>query len=78
MSICVRINEGVYMDAAWMITRFVIIDTAMANLDHQTDVRAGVADVTQTTVEIVAETDCLRKMLMQQLLSVRMVIFSHA
>jgi hypothetical protein len=67
-----------FMDVAWMITRFALIDTAMVNLDHQTDVRAGVADVTQTIFKIVAETDCLCKMLMQQLLSVRMVIFSHA
>ena len=32
------------MDATWMITTFVLIDTAMTNLDHQTDVRAGVPD----------------------------------
>ncbi len=38
------------MDATWMITTFVLIDTAMTNLDHQTDVRAGVPDSEIVTV----------------------------
>ena len=29
------------MDATWMITTFVLIDTTMTDLDHQTDVRDG-------------------------------------
>jgi len=42
------------MDATWMITTFVLIDTAMINLDHQTDVRAGVPDSEVVTVALVA------------------------
>ncbi|MFN5936095.1 MAG: hypothetical protein ACK46D_17565 [Roseiflexaceae bacterium] len=42
------------MDATWMITTFVLIDTAMTNLDHHTDVRAGVPDSEVVTVALVA------------------------
>jgi hypothetical protein len=42
------------MDATWMITTFVLIDTAMTHLDHQTGVRAGVPDSEIVTVAIVA------------------------
>ena len=42
------------MDATWIITTFVLIDTAMMNLDHQTDVRAGVPDSEVVTVALVA------------------------
>ena len=42
------------MDATWIITTFVLIDTAMTNLDHQTDVRAGVPDSEVVTVALVA------------------------
>ena len=42
------------MDATWIITTFVLIDTAMTNLDHQTDVRAGVPDSEIVTVALVA------------------------
>lgn len=42
------------MDATWIITTFVLIDTAMTNLDHQTDIRAGVPDSEVVTVALVA------------------------
>jgi hypothetical protein len=42
------------MDATWMITTFVLIDTAMTNLDHQTDVRARVLESEVVTVALVA------------------------
>ena len=42
------------MDATWIITTFVLIDTAMANLDHHTDVRASVPDSEVVTVALVA------------------------
>jgi len=42
------------MDATWIITTFVLIDTAMTNLDHHTDVRAGVPDSEVVTVALVA------------------------
>ena len=42
------------MDATWIITTFVLIDTAMMNLDHRTDVRAGVPDSEVVTVALVA------------------------
>ena len=42
------------MDATWFITTFVLIDTAMTNLDHQTDVRAKVPDSEVMTVALVA------------------------
>ena len=38
----------------WIITTFVLIDTAMTNLDHQTDVRAGVPESEIATVARVA------------------------
>ena len=42
------------MDATWIITTFVLIDTAMANLDHHTNVRAGVQNSEVVTVALVA------------------------
>ena len=42
------------MDATWMITTFVLNDTAMTNLDHQTDVRAEVPDSEFVTVALAA------------------------
>ena len=42
------------MDATWIVTTFVLIDTAMTNLDHQTDVRADVPDSEVVTVALVA------------------------
>lgn len=42
------------MNATWIITTFVLIDTAMTNLDHQTDVRAKVPDSEVVTVALVA------------------------
>jgi hypothetical protein len=42
------------MEATWIITMFVLINTAMINLDHQTDVRAGVPDSEVVTVALVA------------------------
>ena len=42
------------MDATWIITTFVLIDTAMTHLDHHTDVRAGVPDSEVVTVALVA------------------------
>ena len=42
------------MNTIWIITTFVLIDTAMANLDHQTDVRAHVPDGEIVTVALVA------------------------
>ncbi len=42
------------MEATLIITTFVLIDTAMINLDHQTDVRAGVPDSEVVTVALVA------------------------
>lgn len=41
------------MDVTWIITTFVLIDTAMTNLDHHTDVRAGVLDSEIVTVALV-------------------------
>ena len=41
------------MDATWIKTTFVLIDTAITNLDHQTDVRAGVPDSEIVTVALV-------------------------
>ena len=41
------------MDATWITTTFVLIDTAMTNLDHQTDVRAEVTDSRIVTVALV-------------------------
>jgi len=42
------------MDAIWIITTVVLIDTAMTNLDHQTDIRVGVPDSEIVTVALVA------------------------
>ena len=42
------------MDATWIITTFVLIDTAMTNLDHHADVRAGVLDSEIATIALVA------------------------
>lgn len=42
------------MNTTWIITTFVPIDTAMTNLDHQTDVRAKVPDSEIVTVALVA------------------------
>ena len=42
------------MDATWFITTFVLIDTAMTNRDHQTDVHAKVPDSEVVTVALVA------------------------
>ncbi len=53
MNSYVRINKGVFMDAIWIITTFVLRDTAMTNLDHQTDVRAGVPESEIVTVALV-------------------------
>ena len=41
------------MDATWIKTKFVLIDTAMTILDHQTDVRTGVPDSEVVTVALV-------------------------
>jgi hypothetical protein len=41
------------MDATWIKTTFVLIDTAMTILDHQTDVRTGVPDSEVVTVALV-------------------------
>ena len=42
------------MDATWMITMVVLIDTTMINLGHQTDVCPGVPDSEIITVALVA------------------------
>ncbi len=42
------------MDASCMTTTFVLIDTAMTHLDHQTDVYAGATDSEIVTVALVA------------------------
>lgn len=42
------------MDATWITTTFVPIDTAMTNLDHHTDVRAGVPDSEVVNVALFA------------------------
>jgi Mrp family chromosome partitioning ATPase len=41
------------MHPIWTITTFVLIDTAMAHHDHQTDVRARVPDSEVVTVALV-------------------------
>jgi hypothetical protein len=53
MNAQVHTSTGVFMDATWMITMFVLIDTAMTNLDHQTDVRTGVPQSEIVTVALV-------------------------
>jgi hypothetical protein len=47
-------QKGIFMNAIWIITTFVLIDTAMTNLDQQTDVRAKVPDSEVVTVALVA------------------------
>jgi len=42
------------MDATWIRTTFVLIPTAMAHLDHQIAVRAGILDNEVVTVTLVA------------------------
>jgi hypothetical protein len=42
------------MEATWMTATFVMIDTAMLNLDHHTDVRADIPDSEMVTVALVA------------------------
>ncbi len=45
------------MHVTWMITTFVLIDTAIINIDHLTDVRVGVPESKVITVALVA-TKC--------------------
>jgi hypothetical protein len=47
-------QKGIFMDATWFITTFVLIDTSITNLDHQTDVRAKVPDSEVMTIALVA------------------------
>jgi hypothetical protein len=42
------------MDATWIIASFVIIDTLMERLEHQSDVRAQVPDAEIVTIAVVA------------------------
>jgi len=42
------------MDVNWIITAFVVIDTVMEHLDHQSDVRAEVPDAEIVTIAVVA------------------------
>lgn len=42
------------MDADWIITAFVLIDTLMERLGHQSDVRAQVPDAEVILIEVVA------------------------
>ena len=44
-----------FMDATWIITTFVLIDTAMTHLDHHADVRTSVPDSGIVTVALVAD-----------------------
>jgi hypothetical protein len=44
------------MDATWMITAFVVIDTLMERLGHRSDVRAKVPDSAMLTIAVVAAT----------------------
>ncbi len=58
-------------DATWIITTFVLIDTVMKNLDHQTDVRAGIPESEVVTVALVvakyfANNHCIALNVMQQ------------
>ena len=41
------------MDTTWIISTFVLIDTAITNLDHQTNVRAKVPGSEVATVALV-------------------------
>ena len=42
------------MDAEWIITAFVIIDTLMEQVEHRSDVRAHVPDAEIITIAVVA------------------------
>jgi hypothetical protein len=42
------------MDAYWIITAFVVIDTLMEHLGHRSDVRAQVPDSEILTIAVVA------------------------
>jgi hypothetical protein len=42
------------MDATWIITAFVVIDTLMEHLGHRSDVRAQVPDSEILTIAVVA------------------------
>ena len=42
------------MDATWIITAFVVIDTLMEHLGHRSDVRAQVPDSETLTIAVVA------------------------
>ena len=42
------------MDAYWIITAFVVIDTLMEHLGHRSDVRAKVPDSEILTIAVVA------------------------
>ena len=42
------------MDATWIITAFVVIDTVMHRLEHRSDVRAAVPDAEIITIAVVA------------------------
>lgn len=42
------------MNARWIIAAFVVIDTIMERLDHQSDVRASVPDSEILTVAVIA------------------------
>ncbi len=42
------------MDATWIITAFVVIDTLMERLGHRSDVRAQVPDSEILTIAVVA------------------------
>lgn len=42
------------MDASWMITAFVVIDTLLERLEHHTDVRAQVPDCEIVTIAVVS------------------------
>lgn len=44
------------MDANWIITAFVVIDTVMEHLNHQSDVRSHVPDAAIVTIAVVAAT----------------------
>src|SRR3712207_2725629 len=42
------------MDASWIITAFVVIDTLMERLEHRSDVRASVPDCEIITIAVVS------------------------
>ncbi len=41
------------MNAAWMITTFVVVDKMMEQLGHRSDVRAQVPDPEKVTIAVV-------------------------